>query len=139
MAPILTPCFRASMATALGPARGLKSQRTWTATVGQQPVTRWTSPASASLSFRSMAAASWKNLPNRVPVSAKPQEGVSIAKFSSAVTARRSSLGVMGRSILARRPRFVTREIAGEPAARSRPENSAQAAQAQTNQSPWAT
>src|ERR1035437_8101941 len=60
-----------------------------------------------------MAAESWKNLPKRVPVSAKPHEGVSTCKESSASTARRRSFGVMGRKFVRKQTRVVSREIPG--------------------------
>src|ERR1700691_1746315 len=61
-----------------------KSQRTCTATVGQQPVKRCTWPASLNFSAVVVAAAACWNLPKRVPVLAKPQEGSSMRKPSSA-------------------------------------------------------
>src|SRR5690606_34627224 len=50
-------------------------------------------PASANLSAVSMAAPGWWNLPKRVPVSAKPQEGSSIRNSSRAAGTRSWFLG----------------------------------------------
>src|ERR1700685_388322 len=52
--------------------------------VGQIPVTACTWPASLNFSSVVTAAAAWMNLPNRVSVFAKPQEGISIRKPSRA-------------------------------------------------------
>ena len=52
--------------------------------VGQLPVSRLTLPASLNFSAMLVAAAGCTNLPKRVPVLAKPQEGNSILNASSA-------------------------------------------------------
>src|SRR5579864_2419947 len=62
-----------------------QSQRTCKATVGQTPVNRCTCPASLNFSSVVVAAAGWMNFPKRVPVLAKPQDGNSIRKVSSAL------------------------------------------------------
>ena len=61
-----------------------QSHRTCRATVGQTPVSRCTWPASLNFSSVVVAAAGWINFPNRVPVLAKPQDGSSMRKGSSA-------------------------------------------------------
>src|ERR1700722_16304312 len=61
-----------------------QSQRTCRATVGQTPVNRWTWPASLNFSSVVVAAAGWIYFPKRVPVFAKPHEGSSMRKASSA-------------------------------------------------------
>jgi len=71
------------ISSVLATPRG-KSHSTCRATLGQTPVSRCTWPASLSFSWAVDAAAGWRNLPNRVPVLAKPQEGSSIRNFSSA-------------------------------------------------------
>src|SRR3954471_9722978 len=53
--------------------------------VGHAPVSRCTSPASLNFSSMHVAAASWINLPKRVPVLAKPHEGISILSVSNAL------------------------------------------------------
>src|SRR5437879_1593191 len=78
-----TPCLAATCAVLWASTPIEKSQSTWTATDGQQPVYLCTIPASASFSSIVAAAAGCRNLPNRVPVSAYPQLGVSILKPSS--------------------------------------------------------
>src|SRR5580658_5415598 len=85
MAPILTAC-RSAMSMTSGTLNlpSGKSQRTCTATVGQQPVKRCTWLASLNFSAVVVAAAACWNLPKRVPVLAKPQEGNSMRKLSSA-------------------------------------------------------
>src|SRR5579862_8262188 len=61
-----------------------QSQRTCSAMVGHTPVSRCTCPASLNFSSVVVAAAGWLNLPNLVPVFAKPQDGSSMRKDSSA-------------------------------------------------------
>src|SRR5437588_11150386 len=80
----------AATSAALALPRG-KSQSTWTATVGQQPVNRCTWPASLNFSSVEVAAAACWNLPKRVPVLAKPQEGSSMQKPSRALKILSSS------------------------------------------------
>src|SRR3977135_2365232 len=73
-----------------------QSHRTCKATVGQTPVSRWTWPASLNFSSVVVAAAGWMNFPKRVPVLAKPQDGSSMRKDSSAlkiVSLLRASIG----------------------------------------------
>ncbi len=65
-----TPLRAATCAVAVAFTPMEKSHNTCTATVGQQPVYLWTTPASASFSSIVLAAAGCKNLPKRVPVSA---------------------------------------------------------------------
>src|SRR5580692_5257659 len=88
MAPMRTPFSAADFRTAdtSAPPFG-KSHSTWTATLGQQPVIRCTAPASAIFSAVVVAAAGWMNFPNLVPVLAKPQDGNSMVKASSAAPA----------------------------------------------------
>jgi hypothetical protein len=50
----------------------------------QAPVTPWTCAASLNFSSRVVAAAGCTNLPKRVPVFAKPHEGISMASESRA-------------------------------------------------------
>jgi hypothetical protein len=64
-----------------------KSHSTWTATLGQQPVTLCTSPASAIFSAVVVAAEAWMNLPNLVPVLANPHYGNSMVNASRAARA----------------------------------------------------
>ena len=59
--------------------------------VGLAPVSALTWPASANFSSMVVAAAAWTNLPKRVPVLAKPQEGTSMRKSSSAAQTRSAS------------------------------------------------
>src|SRR5262245_2787154 len=89
MAPALTPCFSQIRATApvSSTPRG-KSHCTWSATVGQEPVRRWTKPASATFSSVVTAAAGCTYFPKRVPVLANPHDGNSIRKASSAAETR---------------------------------------------------
>src|SRR5580693_1877772 len=98
MAPILTPCRSATSITSgtLNLPSG-KSQRTCTATVGQHPVNRCTWPASLNFSAVEVAAEACWNLPKRVPVLAKPQEGNSMRKSSSAFQTffSRASAGIV--------------------------------------------
>src|SRR5215471_17195133 len=61
-----------------------RSHRTCSASVGQTPVSPCTWPASLNFSSIVTAAAGCRNLPNRVPVFAKPQDGNSIRNASSA-------------------------------------------------------
>src|SRR4051812_39148010 len=61
-----------------------QSQSTCKAIVGQTPVARCTCPASLNFSSVVAAAAGCKNLPKRVPVLAKPQEGIAMRNSSSA-------------------------------------------------------
>src|SRR5690242_3209985 len=56
--------------------------------VGLAPVSALTSAASANFSSMVVAAPPCTNLPNRVPVLAKPQEGTSIRKLSRAFPIR---------------------------------------------------
>src|ERR1700733_12871214 len=89
MEPERTPCCVSRAWTLSMSARPLgRSQRAWRAMVGVEPVSRCTSAASANFSSMVEAAASWINLPKRVPVLAKPHEGISIWKLSSAWKAR---------------------------------------------------
>src|SRR6185437_12188952 len=79
MLPARTPCSRSrARITGMSLTPLGMSQSTWSATVGVMPVSRKTSPASANFSAVVVAAASWMNLPKRVPVLAKPQDGISI-------------------------------------------------------------
>ena len=55
------------------------SHNTCKATVGHAAVNLWTWPASENFSSMVLAAG-WTNFPNRVPVSANPHEGSSIAR-----------------------------------------------------------
>src|SRR3954447_24213518 len=71
------------------------SHCTCRATVGHEPVKACPCPASLNLSSMVTAAASWTNFPKRVPVLAKPQEGSSILKLSSARCIATSVLSVM--------------------------------------------
>src|ERR1700677_81447 len=71
------------MSSALSTPLG-QSHRTCKATVGHTPVSRCTCPASLNFSSVVVAAAGWINFPKRVPVFAKPQEGTSMRKDSSA-------------------------------------------------------
>src|SRR5687767_11999485 len=80
--PIRTPCRSATFAVCCASTPTLKSHNTCTATVGQHPVNLFTTPASASFSSIVEAAAACLNFPNRVPVSAYPQLGVSIRNSS---------------------------------------------------------
>src|ERR1035438_3739515 len=61
-----------------------QSHNTCNATVGQTPVSTCTWPASLNFSSVEVAAAGWMNFPKRVPVLAKPQDGSSMRKDSSA-------------------------------------------------------
>src|SRR6267142_110572 len=63
--------------------------------VGQAPVKACTCPESLNLSSSETAAASWMNFPKRVPVLAKPQDGSSILKLSSARCIRTSGFSFM--------------------------------------------
>ena len=72
--------------------------------MGQQPVNVLTQPASCSFSSMVPAAAAWVNLPKRVPVSAKPQLGVSILNSSS--SAKSLSLSIFIPPVAGRRPLF---------------------------------
>src|SRR5688500_230229 len=85
MAPGLTPnrAVNDSMWSASPGPRG-RSHWACSATVGQMPVSACTWPASLNLSSMVVAAAAWRNFPKRVPVFAKPHEGSSIRKASSA-------------------------------------------------------
>src|SRR3974390_127614 len=58
-----------------------KSHNTCSAIVGHAPVNKWTCPASLNFSSVVVAAAAWTNLPKRVPVFAKPQEGSSMRNW----------------------------------------------------------
>src|SRR5262245_42709094 len=89
MEPGLILCRSASVWMADAPEMPSgRSHKTWSAIVGQAPVSAWTSPASLNLSSIVTAAAGWRNLPNRVPVFAKPHEGSSIWNRSSARATR---------------------------------------------------
>src|SRR6266852_9870507 len=61
-----------------------QSHKTCNATVGHTPVSKCTCPASLNFSSVVVAAAGWINFPKRVPVFAKPQDGSSMRKVSSA-------------------------------------------------------
>src|SRR5436190_4417495 len=61
-----------------------RSHCTCSASVGQAPVEECTCAASLNFSSIVLAAAGWMNLPDRVPVFAKPHEGSSIRRLSSA-------------------------------------------------------
>src|SRR5436190_6040005 len=61
-----------------------RSHCTCSARVGQAPVEECTCAASLNFSSIVVAAAAWMNLPKRVPVFAKPQDGSSILSLSSA-------------------------------------------------------
>ncbi len=71
-----------------------KSHSTWTATAGRD------AGVGVDLGRRRRAcprgrraAASWRNFPNRVPVSAKPQDGISISRVRSLARARSRRAG----------------------------------------------
>src|SRR5580700_11618406 len=88
MDPMATPYFAARFLS-----HG-KSHFTCIATVGQHPVNPCTCPASANFSSVVVAAASWMNFPNLVPVFANPQLGSSIAKLSRALKTSMACLAI---------------------------------------------
>src|SRR5580692_2277729 len=86
MEPGANPCFAARERTApTSWAPPGRSHKTCSARVGHTPVQQWTCAASLNFSSIVAAAAGWRNLPNRVPVLVKPQEGSSMRKASSAL------------------------------------------------------
>src|SRR5207248_2576810 len=94
--PGRTPKRLASDATSdtLLTAEG-KSHSTCNARVGHAPVSLWISPASLNFSSSVPAAAACRNLPKRVPVLAKPHDGSSMWKTSSAAAIRSEVLVMM--------------------------------------------
>src|SRR5258708_1738184 len=92
-----------------------KSHNTCSATVGQTPVKLWMCPASLNFSSVEVAAADCKNLPKRVPVLAKPQEGSSMLKESSALWMASVCLVVVIAST--RFPNAVPHDIIGRASA----------------------
>src|ERR1019366_8881893 len=91
--PAFTPNLLSSrLISGTSPLPFGRSQSTCSATVGLAPVSLLTCAASANFSSSVVAAPACENLPNLVPVLAKPHEGTSIRNPSSARKTRSVAL-----------------------------------------------